>query len=228
LIPIHEITKKNKERMIAQVLFAALLSAVATAKDCQYFLSPDIEGFPLGIGHCSYMITGSTKMSMMVTCLSENYVQANMYSESPDCTDTHTSVVYGHSNATFDCSTTKAQCGKAYGYKTPCACTAKDGNCDSAYAISLVDDLCFTSSLSAYYYKWSITCGSLDKAQATLSIYTASDCTGTSSSTTNKAGCQTATSSNVTTEVDYIICPGNMATLSLSLLVGLIAAALAL
>jgi len=212
--------------MISRVLFAVLLGALASAKDCQYFLSEEFEIFPLGIGHCSYMISGSSKVSMLLTCMSESYIKVTMYSEAFDCTDTHTDMIYGHNNATFDCSTTKSQCGKAYGYKTPCSCTAKDGNCDEAYAISLVDEMCFSTSL--FYGQWAVTCGSISKAQATLSTYSTSDCSGTAGSVTYKAGCQSSSSYGNASEVDYIICPGNMATLSLSLLVGLIAAALAL
>jgi len=215
--------------MISRVLFAALLGAVATAKDCQYFVSSTFGGYPLGIDHCSYVVDGSTKFSAMVTCMSENYAKFTLYSSSFDCVDVHTDTIYGHNNATFDCSSTKATCGKAFGYKTPCSCTAKDGTCTEAVAISVVDDLCV--DLGTYgSVKYMITCGSLSKAQGTASSYSSSDCSGTGVSVTYKAGCQTSSTYTIgnSSEVDYIICPGNMATLSLSLLVGLIAAALAL
>jgi len=215
--------------MISRVLIAALLGAVASAKDCQYFVSALLGGYPLGIDHCSYIIEGSTKMSAMVTCMSENYAKFTMYSDSFDCVGTHTDTIYGSSNATFDCTSTKAACGKAFGYKTPCSCTAKDGTCTEAISVSVVDEICVDLGVSGSI-EYMITCGSLSKAQGTISVFSSSDCSGTGGSVTYKAGCQTSSTYSVgnATELDYIICPGNMATLSLSLLVGLIAAALAL
>jgi len=216
--------------MIKTVILGALLG-LASAKECQYFLGDffgDDVAAPLGIDHCSYWVHNEQEYSFTITCLSTTVAQMKHYSNKIDCAGDHETYTYTSDNATFDCSTEKLTCGKAFGYKTPCVCTAEGGDCDSAVSVALVDELCVSD-----YYKWMITCGSISKANAVYNIYTGSGCTGSGSASTFQAGCQESTAyqeiSNTTSdELDWIICPGNMATMSFSVLVGLIVAALAL
>jgi len=214
------------------LLASAFLGLLASAKDCQYFVLPGSNTFPAGIDRCSYTVDGGIQISWMPTCLNEDVVQLTYYYAAFDCTGRNYVETFGHNNATFDCSSTKLTCGKAFGFKHPCGCSAAAGTCDVASAISVVDGFCLKVN-GTFSVDWTITCGSISKAQGTVTRYgMSSSCSGESAGLTNKAGCQTGDFSASTntnyTNLEFIICPGNMATLSITLLIGLIAAALAL
>jgi len=214
------------------LLASAFLGLLASAKECQYFVDPELSNFPVGIDHCSYSVSGMSQTSWMPTCLNESMVQVTRYYDAFDCTGRNFIQYYTHNDATFDCSSTKFICGKAFGFKNPCGCSAEAGDCNYATAISIVDGFCLKINDTASV-DWTITCGTISKAKGTVVMYgDSSSCTGNGMTHTNKAGCQTGDFvgyANVTLDsLEFIICPGNMATLSITLLIGLIAAALAL
>jgi len=219
------------------VLLVALLSAMAIAKDCKYFIHPSYGAYPLGINRCSYFVEGDTRTSFLISCINSTHAKVTIYDKSYQCTDTHTEMIFGPNDAaTFDCSPTKMECGKLYGSKTPCTCTAQNGDCENAYVVSLVDEQCVTTTGIDVYdsLMYEITCGSISKAQASIYYYKSTDCSGSYEANVEKAGCAAAHNAKEgnntypVQERDIIICPGNMATLSLSLLVALIAAVFAL
>jgi len=221
--------------MLGSLVLASLLIAEAFATQCQYFFNTALE-YPVGIGRCSYYVYNHggrhTQYSFEYECINENLVAAYTYGSSFTCEGTHSTAYFDSNNATFDCTTTDLNCGKLFGYKTPCTCTASDGDCYVAVEISLVDQICVYDETfdSTYSYEWAITCGSIDKANAVVTSYLSSDCSGSSESTTYAAGCS-ADYSDLSlngTEVDIIVCPGNMATFSLSLFAALIVGALSL
>jgi len=215
--------------MIA-VAVALFLGVVANAKDCQYFYN-DLVGYPVGIERCSYYVLNyegvTESYSFQYFCTSTGVVTEKTYDGVYDCSGTATSTtVYTSKNGTFECASDYLSCGKLFGGKTPCDCTAADGDCDYAIEISLVDEVCVeTDDMS---YMWAITCGSVSSANAVETQYAdTTDCTGSSTSVTYTAGCHTNTD-YINGEQDVIICPANVASFSLTLLMGLILASLSL
>jgi len=216
-------------------IVVATLLGLAAARECQYVLwQNDLTGIyaPLGINRCHYYIVGDSQMSMQFTCESETSIKMSIYANY-DCSGVHNSTSFTTSTATFDCSSDKSECGKLYGFKTPCDCTKEDGNCDYAVAYSIVDGTCVPSipDTTTLYEQWDITCGSVSKAKAVIGFYTDSACNENSGSTTTKAGCRT--NSDYSTvfgndEVDWIVCPANIHTFSITMIVALIVAALSM
>lgn len=216
-------------------IFASLLATLALAdnSDCQYVLYLSTFGYtPLGINRCHYSVEkDESPTSMMFTCVNETAITMTTYSSSFDCDGAHTSYTVGSGSLVFDCTSSKRECGKLVGAKSPCDCTKENGDCNLAYAYSVVDDLCVTTG-STYYQQWDITCGSVSKAKLAKKYYSDSACNsyyGTELS--YSAGCHTNSayysifSSN---EVDVIVCPGNFHAFSIALFVALIAAALSM
>jgi hypothetical protein len=228
--------KSQKKKTMLSVVVAALLG-LAAARDCQYVMYEDsLVGLylPLGINRCHYYITSSVQQSMQFTCVSETQVRLDSYDKTFDCTGSHNSTTYTSSEMTFDCSTDRSECGKLFGFKTPCDCTKEDGNCDYAFAYSIVDDTCvpYSSLVSnTYYQEWDITCGSVSKAKAEYTVYTDSACNSEYFNDATSAGCRT--NSDYSTifgndEVDWIVCPANIHTFSITMIVALIVAALSM
>jgi len=226
--------------MLGRIVLIALLSGLASAQsDCQYFYSPDFyDGYPLGINHCHYTVQQNSKgttdsTSVMLKCISETVVEMTIYTQAFDCVGTHQTPLYYKNgvNATIDCSTTKLECGKKFGYNYPCSCSANNGDCDFIIEVAIVDDICVPSSKTTSN-KWTITCGSLSVANAMFSTYNdTTTCGGVGESVTFPAGCQTSKRyehNYNTSTLDWIVCPGNMASFSMTLLVALLVAALSL
>lgn len=217
------------------VVVASLLGLAYAASDCQYVLYDlDSQVLPLGINRCHYSVVSGSGVSLSVsfkyTCVSETEIQVTYYTSSFDCEGSQYSESYGTDEMTFDCSTSKSECGKLFGFKTPCDCTKENGDCSYAYALSIVDDTCVPYD-SEDYQEWEITCGSVSKANAVVSMYSDSACNSFISSETTKAGCQTNSDYTYvfgTDEVDWIVCPGNFHTFSIALFVALIVAALSM
>jgi len=225
--------------MISIGFLAAFISLAAS--QCQFFYNKAI-GYPIGIERCSYVQQKSGgklySYSFEYYCVSEDIALMYTYYGSYTCTAQNYSITtYKNGvNGTFFCNSDYRSCGKLFGGQTPCGCTAYNSDCDYSVEISLVDQVCVEKS-SRFYgynsYEWAITCGSISKANAQVSTYSASDCSGSSSSSTYAAGCHTNEAYQVlfnanTSQMDVIICPGNMASFSLALIAALIAVVLAL
>jgi len=212
------------------IVFASLLGLVAyAAEDCQYIMYDTalLDYVPLGINRCHYMVVGGTAVSYKFTCNSETEVKMTYYSSTFDCEGSQTSDTLSSSEAVFDCSSDKSECGKLYGFKTPCDCTKEDGNCNYAYALSVVDEICVYYD-SEFYQKWAITCGSVSEAKAQVSLYSDTVCNSLSTTVTTNAGCHVNSDYTYAfgdDEVDWIVCPANIQSFSIALLVALIAAA---
>jgi len=212
------------------VIVASLLALVAhAAADCQYVLYQDdlLDYVPLGINRCHYTVVGGYAYSYKFTCNSETELGLTYYTTAFDCEGSQTSTTYTSSQMVFDCSDEKSECGKIFGFKTPCDCTKEDGNCLFAYALSIVDEVCVYYN-ALYYQQWEITCGSVSEAKAVLSMYDDTVCNEFASMDTSNAGCHVNTNYTYiygTDEVDWIVCPANIQSFSIALVVALIAAA---
>lgn len=217
--------------MLGSLVLVSLLIVSAYAIQCQYFFNTDL-GYPIGIDRCSAFVQrhkGEKPVyySFKYECISSDIAVMYTYLHNSTCEGKHTHTRYTSSNGTFDCSSSDLNCGKLFGYKSPCDCIIADEDCADALEIALVDQTCVTVESDSGYisYDWQITCGSLSKANAVLNTYKgSSSCSGSSTSKTLAAGC----SSNYdylsynSSEVDIIICPGNMASFWLSLFTGVI------
>jgi len=214
----------------------ATLLGLAAARECQYVLYQDsLIGLylPLGINRCHYFVTDSIQRSMQFTCVSETQIELTEYDKNYDCSGSHNSSTYSNAEMTFDCSSDRAECGKLFGFKTPCDCTKEDGNCDYAFAYSIVDETCvpYTSVSTGYYQQWDITCGSVSKAKAEYGVFTDSACNSEYLSDSTSAGCRTNSEYSTVfgqDEVDWIVCPANIHTFSITMIAALIVAALSL
>jgi hypothetical protein len=214
--------------------------ALAAAKDCQYALLEGGGFFwpnPIGINRCNYYVTSKKETSFMFTCINANNLSMSYFKTSANCyggTGENREVTYYTSDdMEFDCSSDHEECGKIFGYKTDCDCTLENGDCELAVGLSIVDEFCYSSGLGDSHYKWEITCGSVSDAQGIISYYENTACSGSAQAQTFQAGCYTNDDYSILTNytsdtIDWIVCPGNMATLSLSLIFSLIAGALAM
>jgi hypothetical protein len=159
----------------------------------------------------------------------ETSLKLTAYTEAFDCEGAQVSESYSTSEVRFDCTSSKGECGKLYGFKTPCDCTKEGGDCRYAYALSIVDEICvpYSNSLSTPYQQWEITCGSVDKANAKVSLYSDTACNSYLSATTTAAGCHTDADYVAIygdDELDRIVCPANIQSFSIALAMALIAA----
>jgi len=197
-----------------------VLFSIGFSKNCKWVYDPDVVDYPVGVNRCNYVevTTGNNArtFSFKYSCSSTSSVTMYKYLGSFDCSGT-----YSESDVTdyvsYECGSDYDVCGKAFGTKTPCDCTAADKNCDTAISISLVDNICLYSTSSDYSYEWYIQCGSVSSAYARQYQYSNTKCSGDPYQTnTYHAGCQTAKNSN--NETDWIICPANKSTFSVVVL----------
>jgi len=209
----------NVRSVCATLLF---LFSVGFATNCQWVYDPDVVDYPVGIGRCNYVeVTVGNRQgtySFSYQCTSASSVAMTKFTESVTCSGTATTSDVTDEVSAFQCSSDYAQCGKAFGWKTPCDCTAADSNCDQAISVSLVDEICLYSSSSSYSYMWQIQCGSISSANAQQFQYANTQCADNPSETYRyDAGCQQG--NNINNQTDWIICPGNQSTFSVVVLV---------
>jgi len=190
----------------------ALLLSVGFGKYCQWVYQP-VVGYPVGTGRCNYIVgSGKTtkEYSFKYVCSSSNVVQEYQYFGTYDCSGTATILdISSDDGVYYECDQSYDSCGKAFGFKSPCSCTAADGNCDYAISISLVDQICVYLSSESYSYMWDIQCGSISSAYAQKMEYSNQECSGNPYQTVVfDAGCNK-------NDTDTIICPANKATFSI-------------
>jgi len=213
----------------------SVLASEKSSKGCQYFLNMDV-GYPIGTGKCNYYVYTEGEYagqhSFVYECVTPQLVQMYTYA-TYDCKGIHTTTTYTPINGTFSCQGHKKMCGTTFGYKTPCECTLYNGDCDAAVGMALVKDICvYSQKNGTMSYSWDITCGRVNVANARVTRFHTPDCTGTpSGSTTYPAGCFSNPAYEHTfnaSEIDWVVCPGNVPTWSLSVLALVVAAAFSL
>jgi len=226
--------------MLVSIAFLAVFINLV-ASQCQYFYDENV-GYPIGIERCSYIVekTGKKRIqySFEYVCTSESTAKKLTYWGTYSCSGNSTVKYYNSNNATFACNSDYRNCGKLFGGQTPCGCSAGNDDCDYSIEISLVDQTCveLSSDSNVEYksYSWDITCGSISKANAILNEYTDNSCGSGGVSYTYYAGCHTNDAykdifiGTNSSEMDVIVCPGNMASFSFALIAALVVAALAL
>jgi len=183
-------------------------------KNCQWvYDSLSAVNYPVGTNRCNYLVKNKVEYSYIYECVSSSQVKLTRYS-SPDCTGDTLSVDDDYEADAYECDQDYESCGKAFGFKTPCSCTASNGDCTTAAVVSLVDQICVYDDDSST--EWEIQCGSIDEAYAKQITYTEAKCEGSSTSRVFQAGCTTDDDGN---EIDWIVCPANKATVSFVALV---------
>jgi len=196
----------------------ALLFTVGYAKNCQWvYETLSVIQYPVGTNRCNYAVVDNVEYSYIYECTSSTTIKLSRYS-TPDCTG-DAKVDDDYQAAAYECDQDYESCGKTFGFKTPCSCTAANHDCTSAAAVALVDQMCVYDDDSSY--EWEIKCGSIDDAYAKQITYSEEKCQGNTESRTFHAGC---TEDDDGDEIDWIVCPANKATFSfVALVVALIA-----
>jgi len=164
---------------------------------------------PVGIGTCNFRIHEYVGTAFMYTCDSGK-VHKHTYEKAFDCTGASNKTDIT-STSTYDCST-GAICSDEFGFRTNCACSVANKNCEFGLTYFLVNQICANIPMGNMSVMWEISCGSM----ATQKVFEEEDCKGNFNTTTWLAGCQTAESETHTSyEMAFSICPSTMATYSI-------------
>jgi len=211
----------------------ALILYFVVANGCDYVLEINTEDLPktvyvpVAAGQCTTRINEYAAQSWMYVCITKSKVEKYTYDKSYVCSGV-TPNITDVTDTMFDCSTGASCSSDIFGFRDTCACSTADGNCEFGITYPLVSDLCAPMEAVNMSVKWLVQCGG-STAQSTQKVFTSSnDCEGSYDLTSWLPGCfqqNDATVDGLYPEMEYIICPASIATVStivllLSIIVG--------